>query len=107
MLGRGDQLVAWPPGAEDVELHLDRGEVVSGGQVAEGLPGGDGIGERHPGAAVDQAAGMQVPLVYHDPSDRSLVADLERLDSEALGKARGDPAADRLRGHLGIRLAHD
>ena len=104
VLGGGDQLVAGPAGGEHVELHLHRGEVVAGRQVAEGLPGGDAVGQRDPGAAVDEPAGMQVALVDDDPPARALVADLERLDPEVGREAARDPRAQRLGGDLGIRL---
>ncbi len=59
-LGVGDDLVALQAGAEDVQLQLDRREVVARRDAAEGRPGGDGVAERGPGAAVDEAARMQV-----------------------------------------------
>ncbi len=40
------------------------------GQMAEGLPGGDRVAEPDPGAAVDEAAGMQVPGRNLDAADR-------------------------------------
>src|SRR3954452_13853929 len=64
--GHGDDLVAREAGAEDVELELDRREVVPRRDAAEGGPGGDGVAERGPGAAVDEAARVQVALVYDD-----------------------------------------
>jgi hypothetical protein len=62
-LGPGLDLVAEDPGGEDVELELDRREVVAGGNAAKGGPGCDGVAEGGPDAAVDEAAGMQVALV--------------------------------------------
>ena len=65
-VGGGDDLVVEQAGGEDVELQLDRGEVVARGDVAEGRPGGDGVAERGPDAAVDVAARVQVALVDDD-----------------------------------------
>ena len=86
-LGDGDDLVAEQAGGEDVELQLDRREVVAGRDAAEGRPGGDGVAERGPDAAVDEAAGVQVALVDDDPAARVGVLDLERLDPEVAGEA--------------------
>ena len=91
VLGGRDQLVAGSPAREHVQLHLDRREVVAGRQVAEGLPGADRVGERDPGAAVDEPAGVQVALVDDDPAEAALVVELERLDPELVGEAARDP----------------
>ena len=56
------------PAAEDVQLQLDRREVVARRDAAEGRPGGDGVAERGPDAAVDEAAGVQVAAVDDDPA---------------------------------------
>ena len=96
-LGPGLDLVAEDAGGEDVELQLDRGEVVAGRDAAEGRPGGDGVAERGPDAAVDEAAGVQVALVDDDPAAGVGVLDLQRLDPEVAGEAAGEEAADRLR----------
>ena len=53
-------------GAEDVQLQLDRREVVVRREVAEGRPGGDGVAERGPDTAVDEAPGVQMALVDDD-----------------------------------------
>ena len=58
----GDDLVAEQAGGEDVQLQLDRGEVVAGRDAAEGRPGGDGVAERGPDAAVDVAPGCRCRL---------------------------------------------
>ena len=106
VLGGGDQLVPGATGGEHVQLHLDRGEVVARRQVPEGLPGGDRVGERDPGAAVNEPAGMQVALVDDDPPDRALVGYLDRLDPELGGETARDPRAQRLGRDLGIGLGH-
>ena len=92
-VGDGDDLVAEQAGGEDVELQLDRGEVVARRDVAEGRPGGDGVAERGPDAAVDVAARVQVALVDDDAAAGEGVLDLERLDAEVAGEAAADEAA--------------
>src|SRR5204863_5999206 len=106
MFGRRDQLVAGPAASEHVQLHLHGREVVPGRQVPEGLPGGDRVGERHPGAAVDQAARMEVAVVDHDAASAQLVRDLEWLDPHVGGEAALDPLADRLDRDLRLGLRH-
>ena len=101
-----DQLVARSGGAEHVELHLDCGEVVTRREVAERLPRADRVGERHPGAAVDEAAGMQVAAIDDHAAAEVLVGDLDRLDAEVGREAVADSLADRLHGDAGIRLGH-
>ena len=93
-LGHGDDLVAQEPGGEDVQLQLDRREVVARRDAAEGRPGGDGVAERGPDAAVDEAAGVQVALVDDDPAAGVGVLDLQRLDPEVAGEAAGQEGAD-------------
>src|SRR5205085_3535155 len=90
-LGPGEDLVAGERRREGVELDLDRGEVVAVGQVPEGLPGGDGVAEADPGAAMDETAGVQVPGLDLDPAERVGVGDLERLDPHLRGVAGTDP----------------
>ena len=84
--GVGDDLVAEAAGAEDVQLQLDRGEVEAGRDRAEGGPGGDGVAEGGPDAAVDEAAGVQVAALDDDPAAGVVVLDLQRLDAEIGGK---------------------
>ena len=86
-LPAGDDRVAEHAGREDVQLQLDRREVVLRRNRAERRPGGDGVPEGGPDAAVDEAARMQVALVDDDPADRVRVLDLERLDAEVAGEA--------------------
>ena len=64
------RFVAEAAGGEDVQLQLDRREVVARRDVAEGLPGGDGVAERGPDAAVHEPPGMEVALVDDDPPGR-------------------------------------
>ena len=97
-VGDGDDLVAEQAGGEDVELQLDRGEVVVRRDVAEGRPGGDGVAERGPDAAVDEAAGVQVALVDDDAAAGEGVLDLQRLDPEVAGEAAAEEGAHVLRG---------
>ena len=84
-------------GGEDVELQLDRREVVAGRDAAEGRPGGDGVPERGPDPAVDEAARVQVPPVDDDAAPRMRVLDLQRLDPEVAGEAAGQERPDALR----------
>jgi len=95
-LAAGDDLVPEHPGREDVQLQLDRREVVLGRNRAKGRPGGDGVAEGGPDATVDEAAGMQVALVDDDPADRVGVLDLQRLYAEVAGKASRQEGADAL-----------
>jgi len=67
-LGDRDDLVAEQAGGEDVELQLDRREVVPRGDAAEGRPGSDRVAERCPDAAVDESARMEMALVDDDPA---------------------------------------
>src|SRR3954447_3748271 len=103
-LGLGLDLVAEDAGGEDVQLQLDRREVVAGRDAAEGRPGGDGVAERGPDAAVDEAAGVQVAVVDDDPAAGVRVGDLQRLDSEVARKAAGEEVADRLGGDRRARV---
>jgi hypothetical protein len=95
-----------PAAPEHVELHLDGSEVVTRREVAERLPRADGVGERHPGATVDEAARMQVPAIYDHAAPEVFVGDLDRLDAEVAREAVRDSHADRLHGDAGIRLGH-
>src|SRR6476469_6424547 len=96
--GDGDDLVAEQAGGEDVELQLDRGEVVLRRDVAEGRPGGDGVAEGGPDAAVDETAGMEVAPVDDDAAAGEGVLDLDRFDPQVAGKAAADEGAHVLRG---------
>ena len=58
----------WRPAAKTLRLQLDGREVVAGSSMAHRAPGGDGVGERDPDAAVDVAAGMQVAAVDRHPA---------------------------------------
>jgi len=103
-LGAGLDLVAEDAGGEDVELELDRGEVVARRDAAEGRPGGDGVAERGPDAAMDEAARVQVALVDDDQAAGMGVLDLQRLDPEVARKAAGQEGSDRLRGDRRARV---
>ena len=93
-LGAGDQLVALDSRREDVQLQLDRGEVVAVGEVAEGAPGSDRVRERGPDPAVDEAAWVQVTVVDDDAAGGVIVLDFERLDTQVARKAAVEDAAD-------------
>src|SRR6185503_19670406 len=80
-----------------VQLQLDRREVVSRRDAAEGRPGGDRVAERGPDAAVDEAAGVQVAAVDDDAAARVRVLYLQRLDPEVAGKAARKEVTDRFR----------
>ena len=98
VLGGGDQLVPGATGGEHVQLHLDGGEVVARRQVPEGLPGGDRVGERDPGAAVNQPAGVQVAPVDDDPPvERSSVT-----SSGSTPRSAGKLSATRARSDSGV-----
>jgi hypothetical protein len=85
--GGGHQLVAQAARRERIQLQLDRREVVAGGQMAEGLPGCDGVAKANPDATVHEASGMQVALVDDQPSLGELIGDLDRFDAE-VGRKR-------------------
>jgi hypothetical protein len=91
-LGDGDDLVSEQTGREDVELQLDRREVVFPGDVAEGRPSGDGVAQRRPDAAVDVTARVQVTTVDDDPAFGEIVLDPQRLDRKVTGKLPGRKA---------------
>ena len=103
-LGDGDDLVAEQAGGEDIQLQLDRREVVAGRDAAKGRPSGDGVAERGPDAAVDEAARVQVALVDDDRAAGVRVLDLQRLDPEVAGEAAGQERFDRLRGDSRARV---
>jgi hypothetical protein len=92
--------VAGAPGREHVGLQLRGGEVVALGEVAVGAPGGDAVGEGHPDAPVDVAAGMEVARVYRHTALDLVVLDAEHLDAELAGKAPGEPLLEELRRDL-------
>ena len=74
--------------------------------MPEGLPGGNGVGQRHPRATVDESARVKMALVHHDPPLAVLVAELQRLDPHVRGEARGDPPLDGVDGDLWGILGH-
>src|ERR1044071_6275790 len=86
----GDDLIAGQAGAEDVELELDRREVVPRRDAAEGRPGGDGVAERGPGTAMDEPTWVQVTPVDDDPAPSVRVLDLQRLDPEVTREAAAE-----------------
>ena len=104
--GRGEELIPGHATGEHVELHLDRREVVASRQVAKCLPGRDAVRERYPGAAVHEAAGMEVSPVHDHPATAELVVDLERLNPHVRREAPGDPFPDRLDRDLRTGVAH-
>ena len=64
------ELVAHARRGDHVDLQLDGREPAALGQVAQGSPGGDGVGERDPRAAVDVAHRVQMPAI-DAPSSRA------------------------------------
>ncbi len=74
--------------------------------MPEGLPGGNGVGQRHPRATVDESAWMKMALVHDDPALAVLVAELQRLDPHVRGETRGDPLLDGVHGDLGGVFGH-
>jgi hypothetical protein len=93
-----DDLVALDAGGEDVQLQLDRREVVAGRDDAEGRPGGDGVPQRRPDAAVDEPARVQVTPVDDDPAVGVPVLELQWLDPQIpRGNSQaGSPAPSRV-----------
>ena len=85
-LADADQDVARAAGGEDVRLQLDRREARVRLERVHRAPGGDGVGERGPGAAVHVAAGVQVPRVHRHAPDGALARDLDQLDPQVAGE---------------------
>src|SRR5206468_2874946 len=71
-----------------------------------GAPGGDGVREGHPTAAVDEAAAVEVATVHDHPAADPVVLDLEQLDAEVAGKAPLQNLGSELRSYLEVRLGH-
>ena len=73
--------------------------------MAEGAPGGDGVRERDPDAAVDVAAGVEVSAVDLEAALDLVVLDPDHLDAEVAGEAPLDPAAEALGRDVRVRQA--
>src|SRR3954447_17260459 len=94
--------VAVAAGGEDVDLQLDGGEVETGLEVAHRAPGGDGVGEGGPRAAVDVAARVQVAAVDDHAADDAALVDVDELDAEVAGEGPGQDLAAELGCDRGI-----
>jgi hypothetical protein len=99
------QHVAHATGGEDVRLQLRRREVGALLEVPKRAPGRHGVGERHPDAAVDIAAGVEVAAVHLEPALHLIVVDPDHLDAELPGKAARDAHAEQLRRDRRVRQA--
>ena len=88
--------VSGAPCREHVRLQLRGREVAALGQVAEGAPGGHGVGECDPDPSVHVAAGVQVALVHREPTLDLVVLDPHDLDAEVAREAPPDPLPEQL-----------
>jgi hypothetical protein len=99
------QHVAHATGGEDVRLQLRRREVGALLEVPKRAPGRHGVGERHPDAAVDIAAGVEVAVVHREPALHLVVLDAHHLDAEVAGEAPGDAVPKALGRDVRVRQA--
>ena len=75
--------------------------------MAERAPGGNGVREGDPHAAVNVAAGMQVALVHLEPALDLVVLDPDHLDPEVVRKAAPDAFAEPVGCDVGVGQATD